>query len=227
MKKAVVSIVVAVFMATGLPVGVSAQGQFEEEERRGAYVVLDVGSRSFLSQAEVVVSATSASSALALDYDVGYVFGGRFGYDMGNGFRSELVVSYSDNQVEFGGFREMLNPDGSLDSTVAILGNTDVSTLNVLAKGFFDLRLNQFNNFVPYAGISLGYGRSKIESVTGTSGTIPGDTESLFAYGGTLGFRYFVSDKFAVGLESSSLIYYDSEDPESSYNLKARVYYSF
>ncbi|MCY3972963.1 MAG: outer membrane beta-barrel protein [Candidatus Dadabacteria bacterium] len=224
MKKAVVSIVVAVFMATGLPMGVSAQGQFEEEGRNGVYVVLDAGTRGFLSEGEVDLSNREA---FAVDYDTGYVFGGGIGYDMG-GFRSELAVSFSNNKADVGGFADS-DPDLILSGR-----DTDVSTFNVLAKGIVDLNLSQFDNFVPYVGVALGYGRFKVDTNltvavvgVGTLTFTGGGSDNYFVYGGMAGFRYLISDKFSVGLESNSLIYYDSEDPSSSYNLKARVYYSF
>lgn len=220
MKKLLASILFAVFMAAGVSVKVSAQEG--AGKKTGFYAALDGGARGYLSQAEVTVSPTLASSALAADYDAGYIFGGGVGYDTGQGLRFELAGSYSKNKGDLAGFREVLDRDGRLASTLNFGADFDVSTLNILTKGFFDLHLKSFANFVPYAGIQLGYGRSKAD-VSG----LPNVSDNHFVYGGITGFRYLLNENFSAGLESGSLIYYDKDDPAVSYNFKARVYYSF
>ena len=233
MNKKFVSILFAVFMATGMPVSVSAQEQeyFEEVGGNGGfYFVLDGGLRGFLNDAEVDLRNAEAFS---VDYSDGYIFGGGLGYESRYGWRSEVAVSYSVNEADAGALIAEIAGRGS--TVRAISTGVDVSTLNVLAKGIFDFHLRQYKNFSPYAGVAWGYGRYKFDDfivtaqdgVVSTAFTIPGGTESYFAYGGLFGFRYSVSEQLSVGLEASSLIYYDSDDPESSYNFKARVYYSF
>jgi len=161
MKRLLASVLFAVFMAAGVSVNVSAQEGIGK--KTGFYAALDGGVRGFLSNAEVTVSSTLASSALAADYDAGYKFGGGVGYDTGQGPRFELSGSYSKNKGDLAGFTEVLDGTGNLDSTRSLAADFDVSTLNILTKGFFDLHLRQFANFVPYAGIQLGYGRSKAD----------------------------------------------------------------
>lgn len=221
MKKFLASVLFAVFMAAGVSVNVSAQEGVGK--KTGFYAALDGGVRGFLSDAEVAVSPTLASSAFAADYDAGYIFGGGVGYDTGQGPRFELAGSYSKNKGDLAGFREVLDRAGNLDSTLNFAGNFDVSTINILTKGFFDLHLRSFANFVPYAGIQLGYGRSKAD----VDGLISNVSDNHFVYGGITGFRYLLNENFSAGLESGSLIYYDKDDPTVSYNFKARVYYSF
>lgn len=201
---------------------VSASAHERLENKNRFYTFVDGGVRGFLSQSEVIVSATSAQSAIAADFDAGYMFGVGFGLDTGSGFRPELAVSYSKNKGEVGGFREVLDVDGILQSTEGLSAGFDVSTLNVLTKWFLDWHLKSSDSFVPYVGIQLGYSRVKIKF-----DILDDDSENYFVYGGISGFRYLLNDNFSVGLESSSLIYYDSDDPATSYSLKARIDYSF
>ena len=227
--KGFVSILFTVFMATVMPMDVSAQEQFEINSG-GFYVVLDGGSRGVYDESEVDVTQRIAVEA---EYDPGYIFGGGFGYDTGEGWRYEIAVSYSENEAGVIGFGEVRNPSGMS------LGNADIrfddsyaSTFNVLATGFYDIHLRQYKNFVPYIGLGFGYGRVKVKgdatvSLAGETVTVSiSGRENQFVSASMLGFRYSLSDNLSVGLESSSLAY-DVENPSFVYDLKARVYYSF
>ena len=217
--KRLVSILVAVSMVMVMPMSVFAQGQFEETKgNSGFYFVLDGGLRSFSNEYTVDFSPNPAVAAGAVDYGVNYIVGGGFGYDTGWGFRAEFATSYSVTEGDLG-----------------VLGRGHIArleghTLNVLAKGIFDLHLPSNKNFVPYAGVVGGYVRFKYDAIDSRSQccrTVLSDTENHFAYGGLFGFRYSVSERISVGLESSSLVSFDALDPEFSHIFKARVYYSF
>ncbi len=210
-------VIFAIFLAVLIPAaGSSAQ---DISQSGGFYVALDGGVR-FYSKASYEDSGLKADE----EYDAGYTFGGAFGYDTGEGIRSELAVSFTGNGGEFSG--------GGQGITIA--GDFDVVTFNALGRFFYDF--HHFGDFVPYIGAAAGYGRVNFDltpgivatnTQTNVTLTITGEeTESYFIYGGILGMRFLLSDNLAVGMESSS-VFYDVGDATYSYNLTGRVYYKF
>lgn len=79
-----------------------------------------------------------------------------------------------------------------------------------LMNGYMDFKLNNSDKFIPYLGLGIGIGRSKVsketidsiseEGLIHTDATYPKNIKNSFAYQATLGTKFVVNEKIYLDL---------------------------
>lgn len=127
---------------------------------------------------------------------VGYKAGVKIGYIFGNGFRSELEVTYRKNHVR----------------TKYNMGDTDVvmskeynnfNSLGYMVNALYDVNQLATKDIIPYIGVGVGYcqntnqNKIKYDSVTKEDKL----RDNRFAYQGIVGMKYAIDADYATALE--------------------------
>ncbi|NHK27419.1 P44/Msp2 family outer membrane protein [Parvularcula flava] len=149
------------------------------------YYIQGHGGANFIVQddAELMIDGLGDFSG-SYDADTGYVLGGALGKHFGNGFRSDIELTYRSNSIgDFEAEGQTFEADG------------DLSSLGVFLNGYYDFAVEN-SAFVPYIGAGLGYVNVDAED----------ENEGVFGYqfkGGVA--RPVGASGGLVGLEASYL----------------------
>jgi opacity protein-like surface antigen len=148
------------------------------------------------------VDPTNATlgSGVRLFGDMGHsvAFGGGIGYRWSPVVRTDLTLTYMPS----------LQFRGGDDAGLGLSGSGDVKPLVGLANIYLDiggLAPGTFGRFQPYLGIGAGIARNELgtftTSVGGVNTTIAGATRNGFAWSGTVGVGYLVTDHVIFDFE--------------------------
>ena len=126
----------------------------------GYYAQGNVGA-NFIVQDDIDVSIDGLGDfSGSYDADTGYALGGALGKYFGNGFRSEIELTYRSNDIsDVEAEGEDLDTDGEITST------------GIFLNGYYDFAVEN-SAFVPYIGAGLGYVNVDAE----------GDNDGVFGY---------------------------------------------
>ncbi|HYE00864.1 MAG TPA: OmpA family protein, partial [Alphaproteobacteria bacterium] len=129
------------------------------------------------------------------EFDHGYAVSGSLGFRYDSNLRSELELSYRDNDID--SVRGFANSDGELN------------TLAIMANLYYDI--GDWSGFVPYIGAGIGGARTDVEARAGAN--IVDDHDWNFAYQGIAGVGYAFNDNVML---TADYRYFATKDPELS-----------
>lgn len=135
---------------------------------RGFYLDLH-GGVNWLTDSDFDTAGTSNE----LDFDTGWAVGTAVGYQYGNGFRSEIELTYRTNDVDG------LNGVGT---------NGDVKAWNLFLNGYWDFRNS--SRWTPYVGAGLGWAWVDFDSVGPVGLSQVDDNDGNFAVQGIAGITF-------------------------------------
>lgn len=148
------------------------------------------GGASFV--ADQSLSGADASGALLMgraSSNIGFNFGGAVGTRFLKYFRSEIQVSYRQNEVE------NLSLQGESNNA-----SGHISLLAVMVNGYFDYDLGI--GFVPYIGVGVGWGSVEIDAKS-DAGAFTSQVEgedSVFTYSVMAGASYPINEILDLSL---------------------------
>ncbi|MGF7158992.1 opacity protein-like surface antigen [Rhodoligotrophos appendicifer] len=135
------------------------------------------------------------------EYDTGWLVGGNVGYEMGNGLRGEVELSYlqaNNDRLKGNAFLDIDDSDFIIENNGGFKANakdhTDV--LFVLANMWYDFNMGM--PFKPYLGGGVGVGFVNQHLKVGNDSLID-DSDTNFAFQAGAGFKWALSD--AVDLD--------------------------
>ncbi len=130
----------------------------------------------------------NSDSGILVDFDTGFLFGGGVGYQILENWRVEIGADFESRD---------------LDATESLLlldsGNVDV--LAVMASFYRDFSLTIGDvKIKPFVGGGIGVARVTLDDLTPAfpNGSVPDETETNFAWTGTAGTAYEVTERLAI-----------------------------
>jgi len=149
----------------------------------GYYVQGNLGA-NFIVQDDIDVSIDGLGEfSGSYDADTGYAIGGALGKYFGNGFRSDIELTYRSNDIsDVEAEGEDLDTDGEITST------------GIFLNGYYDFAVEN-SAFVPYIGAGLGYVNVDAE----------GDDDGVFGYQFKAGVGRTLSNGGTIGAEAAYL----------------------
>lgn len=143
---------------------------------------------------------TDATLPGELGVDNGFGISGTYGYEFGNGFRTEIEVSYREN-----GIKSISIAAFGLTGTGAASG--DVTALASMLNGYFDIATE--SRWTPYIGAGVGVARIDVDiSVADESASVD---DTVFAFQGMAGLRYDLSEDVVI---RAGYRYFGTDEPE-------------
>lgn len=155
-------------------------------EGNGIYVG---GITGAILRQDALISSPSLGSE-AMEFQLGYTFGGFVGYDFGNTFRLEGEISYRENQIHTG-----------------LGADPQALASSIMVNGYYDLHLSKSFNL--YFGSGLGVASAQLETIS--LGQVIDANETVFAYQieAGVGWNYNPKVNFSLGYR-----FFDAADPE-------------
>lgn len=125
------------------------------------------------------------TAAGEVKFDTGYALTTAFGYDFGNGLRTELELGLNDT-----GFKS-----ARAGATNFAITGGDVDQLTLHAAGYYDFNMGAVS---PYIGGGVGLTRTDIDAFTVGTTTAPGDRATDLSLFGEAGVSIPVTDRLSI-----------------------------
>jgi OmpA-OmpF porin, OOP family len=123
----------------------------------------------------------------------GYIVGGAAGYKWGSGWRAELNLDYSENDMKSG-----TNVFAGVTTGSASLKGSS-SNLTFMVNGLYDI--NTGTRLTPYIGFGLGMDYFRLNQVATSTTSVANSGDYLFAYQPIVGVSYALTPQLLLGLE--------------------------
>jgi len=151
---------------------------------------------NFASDAEFSGDIGGTSQTVENEYDTGFAIGGAFGKAWGEfggiGVRTELELSYRENDID-----QIFFSGNGPDAEINVSG--DSSSTTVFGNVLFDLPLKD-SPLTPYAGVGIGVAFTEQDFAYGPGVTV-GDSDEVFAGQFIAGVSYDISERYSLTLD--------------------------
>jgi opacity protein-like surface antigen len=145
------------------------------------------------------------------EFDTGWVFAGAFGYDFGDGLRTEFELGYQQSNSKETEW-SLHGRDQTMTFATTALLEYDLTATTYLINGYYDFKNN--SPFTPFLGAGLGMATVEFNDFfLGTRYlSVIGDfSDTVFAYQLSAGVSYAFSKNFAMDL---TYRYLGADDPK-------------
>lgn len=147
------------------------------------------------------VDFSNSQTTVATDFDTGFRFGAAIGKKWKNhkiaGLtpRTEIEVSYAESDVD------TLDFSGNGAGNEVVLGDSKISSINVLASLYFDAENALGHGITPYIGGGIGFSHINHDIVYGGNALNLEDDDTVFAWHITGGVNYDISEKVSAFID--------------------------
>jgi len=167
----------------------------------GAAFPLDMKTRAYAFEGDDFSSAEFFGSGKT-SFDTGWLVGGNIGYELGNGLRGEVEVSYmqAGNDKVKGRYGEVYDVDGDGELFLgrgSVKAGGDLSATFVLANLWYDFDMG--TPFRPYIGGGVGVAFVD-QNLKVFGAKLIDDSTTAFAFQAGAGFKWALSDAIDLDL---------------------------
>lgn len=127
---------------------------------------------------------------------IGYQIGAKYGYFLGNGFRTEFSLGYKKNN-----FKTKYTMDSKDD--IQSKEYRSMYAISYMLNGFYDFVQLKVMDVTPYLGVGLGYSQNSEKNKLKTDTNTQTDKfrDNRFAYQAIAGVKYDINADYSTAVE--------------------------